>query len=54
MAPGLLTRYAILGNPGFAGTEATGSAYVLTTSAFALGSPGAALVHAAIRMRARH
>jgi len=29
--PGLLTRYAILGNRQFAGSEDTGSAYVLTT-----------------------
>ncbi len=32
--PGLLTRYAILGNRQFAGSEDTGSAYVLTTGAY--------------------
>jgi hypothetical protein len=47
--PGLLTRYAILGNPRFAGTEATGSAYVLTTNAlrprFPLGMPRSRMEH---------
>ena len=32
--PGLLTRYAILRNRQFAGSEDTGSAYVLTTGAY--------------------
>ena len=32
--PGLLTCYAILGNRQFAGSEDTGSAYVLTTGAY--------------------